>query len=200
MKIKYLFLSHHFINPNSLLFYDVSQPIFFLLMTHLQFQIKPLDKSSPEVVKLRPLWKAEPLADGRHGIFLSSHELKAQDSDSRDEELIFCVVRQPYFGYLENISTGWVMHFVFHLDPSLELKKPSLSVCSCRWFCASAFLSDGAEQENYCVHHQPGQGVSLRQPGVQSVRSTGKHRALSHVREASSAQMLESSNADCSFH
>ncbi|GLD68214.1 FRAS1-related extracellular matrix protein 1-like protein [Lates japonicus] len=44
--------------------------------------------------------------DGRYGIFLSSRELKAQDSDSREEELIFCIVRPPYFGYLENITTG----------------------------------------------------------------------------------------------
>ncbi|XP_070785815.1 FRAS1-related extracellular matrix protein 1a isoform X3 [Enoplosus armatus] len=77
-----------------------TEPVYFTI------QIKPLDKSSPEVVKLLPLWKAELLGDGRHGIFLSSRELKAQDSDSREEELIFCIVRQPYFGYLENITTG----------------------------------------------------------------------------------------------
>ncbi|XP_073331288.1 FRAS1-related extracellular matrix protein 1a [Pagrus major] len=75
-------------------------PVFFTI------QIKPLDKYPPEVVKLLPLWKAELLGDGRYGIFLSSRELKAQDSDSREEELIFCIVRQPYFGYLENMTTG----------------------------------------------------------------------------------------------
>ncbi|XP_071782184.2 FRAS1-related extracellular matrix protein 1a [Centroberyx gerrardi] len=69
-------------------------------------QIKPLDNSSPEVVKLHPLWKAELLADGRFGIFLSSRELKAQDSHTREEELAFSIVRPPYFGYLENITTG----------------------------------------------------------------------------------------------
>lgn len=53
-----------------------------------------------------PLWKAEPLADGRYGIFLSSQELKARDSNSREEELIFCIVRPPHFGFLENITTG----------------------------------------------------------------------------------------------
>lgn len=73
----------------------------------------PLDKAPPEVVKLLPLWKAEPLGDGRHGIFLSSHELRAQDSNSKDEELIFCIVRQPYFGYLENASTGQVQNICF---------------------------------------------------------------------------------------
>lgn len=80
--------------------YDLAQT--FLVY----FQIKPLDKSSPEVMKLLPLWKAELLPDGRYGIFLTSRELKAQDRDSREEELIFCIVRSPYFGYLENITTG----------------------------------------------------------------------------------------------
>lgn len=76
-----------------------------------------MDKSCPEVVKLLPLWKAELLSDGRHGIFVSSRELKATDSDSREEELIFCIVRQPYFGYLENITTGREIDFIsFHLN------------------------------------------------------------------------------------
>lgn len=61
------------------------------------------------MLKLLPLWKAEPLGDGRHGIFLSSHELKAQDGGgggATDEQLMFRIARQPYFGYLENIATG----------------------------------------------------------------------------------------------
>nr|XP_020450558.1 FRAS1-related extracellular matrix protein 1 isoform X2 [Monopterus albus] len=91
-----------------------TEPVFFTI------QIKPLDKSSPKVVKLLPLWKAELLPDGRYGIFLSSRELKAQDSDSREEELIFCIVRPPYFGYLENITTGG---FVPQRFSQMELKK-----------------------------------------------------------------------------
>ena len=81
-------------------------------------------------MKLLPLWKAEHLADGRYGIFLSSRELKAQDSDSREEELIFCVVRPPYFGYLENIATGQE-EFCFHPYWSWiwDEKKPSPSLC-----------------------------------------------------------------------
>ncbi|CAI5682307.1 unnamed protein product [Oreochromis niloticus] len=76
------------------------EPVFFTI------QIRPLDKSPPEVVKLLPLWKAERLADGRYGIFLSSQELKARDINSREEELTFCIVRPPHFGFLENITTG----------------------------------------------------------------------------------------------
>ncbi|CAJ1086551.1 FRAS1-related extracellular matrix protein 1a [Xyrichtys novacula] len=92
-------------------------PVYFTI------QIKPLDKSSPEVVKLLPLWKAELLDDGRYGIFLSSHELKAEDRDSKDEELIICIIRQPYFGYLENITTGG---FVPQRFPQTELNKRSI--------------------------------------------------------------------------
>ncbi|XP_051918157.1 FRAS1-related extracellular matrix protein 1a isoform X2 [Hippocampus zosterae] len=69
-------------------------------------QIKPLKRSHPEVVKLLPLWKAELLGDGRYGIFLSSRELKAKNTNGKEEELIFVIVRQPYFGHLENITTG----------------------------------------------------------------------------------------------
>ncbi|XP_047425059.1 FRAS1-related extracellular matrix protein 1a isoform X2 [Mugil cephalus] len=94
-----------------------TEPVFFTI------QIKPLDKSPPEVVKLLPLWKAELLADGRFGIFLSSRELKARDGDSRDEELIFCIVRPPYFGYLENITTG---RFAPQRFPQVELNKRTI--------------------------------------------------------------------------
>lgn len=154
-----------------------------LLFTNcIYFQIKPLDKSSPEVVKLLPLWKAELLGDGRYGIFLSSRELKAQDSDSRDDELMFCIVRQPYFGYLENMTTGRRTHSAPVSEHSLARdEKLKLPVCSRRCFCTAALLSDGAEQENCCLRHQPGQGVSVRQPGVHSVWSFREHRALPHV-------------------
>ncbi|XP_026182676.1 FRAS1-related extracellular matrix protein 1a isoform X2 [Mastacembelus armatus] len=91
-----------------------TEPMFFTIL------IKPVDKSSPKVVKLLPLWKAELLADGRYGIFLSSRELKAQDKDSREEELIFRIVRSPFFGYLENRTTGG---FVSQCFSQMELNK-----------------------------------------------------------------------------
>ncbi|XP_069576815.1 FRAS1-related extracellular matrix protein 1-like isoform X3 [Brachyistius frenatus] len=94
------------------------EPVFFTI------EIKPLDKSAPEVVKLLPLWKAELLADGRYGIFLSSQELKAQNRDSKEEELIFCIVRPPYFGYLENTITGG---FVPERFSQMELSKRTIA-------------------------------------------------------------------------
>ncbi|KAG7497769.1 FRAS1-related extracellular matrix 1 isoform X1 [Solea senegalensis] len=93
------------------------EPVFFTI------QIKPLDKSPPEVVKLLPLWKVEVLDNGRHGIFLSSLQLKAQDSDSREEELTFCIVRPPYFGFLENITTGG---FVPQCFSQMELNRRTI--------------------------------------------------------------------------
>ncbi|TNN46634.1 FRAS1-related extracellular matrix protein 1 [Liparis tanakae] len=95
-----------------------TEPVFFTI------QIKPLDKSCPEVVRLLPLWKAEPLGDGRHGISVSSRELKAQDRHSREEELVFCIVRQPYFGYLENTTTGG---FVAQRFSQTELTKRTIA-------------------------------------------------------------------------
>ncbi|XP_055369067.1 FRAS1-related extracellular matrix protein 1a isoform X2 [Betta splendens] len=86
-------------------------------------QIRPLDRSPPELVRKLPLWKAELLADGRYGIFLSSRELKAQDGDSRDEELRFRIARPPYFGYLENITTGG---FVSQHFSQMELNKRTI--------------------------------------------------------------------------
>uniref|UniRef100_H3CI90 Fras1 related extracellular matrix 1a n=1 Tax=Tetraodon nigroviridis TaxID=99883 RepID=H3CI90_TETNG len=95
-----------------------TEPVFFTV------QIQPLDQRAPDVLKLLPLWKAEPLGDGRHGIFLSSRELKAQDAGGgTDEQLMFRVTRQPYFGYLENITTGG---FVPRRFSQLELNKRTI--------------------------------------------------------------------------
>ena len=70
------------------------------------FQIKSLDSSAPEIKQLQTLWRAELLPGNRNGIFLTSRELRAQDAHSREEDLTFHILRAPYFGYLENTSTG----------------------------------------------------------------------------------------------
>lgn len=69
-------------------------------------QIETLDRSAPSVLVLETLLKVELLKDGRYGIFISSRELKAQDMNVADENLIFHILRAPYFGYLENITNG----------------------------------------------------------------------------------------------
>lgn len=55
---------------------------------------------------LETLWKAELLKGGRYGIYLSSRELTAEDTNTEDEKLIFTILRAPYFGYLENATNG----------------------------------------------------------------------------------------------
>lgn len=74
------------------------------------FQIEPLDSSAPEVVQLQSLWKAEVLSDGRYGIYLSYRELRAQDGNTKDEDLTFHIHRPPYFGYLENTIKGEALY------------------------------------------------------------------------------------------
>lgn len=69
-------------------------------------QIETLDQSAPSVIVLETLWKVELLKDGRYGIFISSRELKAQDTNAADENLIFHILKAPFFGYLENITNG----------------------------------------------------------------------------------------------
>ncbi|CAL8384770.1 unnamed protein product [Arctogadus glacialis] len=94
-----------------------TEPVAFVV------QVLPLDSTAPEVVTQLPLWKAEALADGRSGIFLSSRELRAQDGQSRDEEIRFCVVRPLYFGYLENATRG---DFVEHCFSQTDLNRRSI--------------------------------------------------------------------------
>ncbi|XP_051505500.1 FRAS1-related extracellular matrix protein 1-like isoform X1 [Myxocyprinus asiaticus] len=77
-----------------------TEPVFFTL------QIEALDSSAPQIVVLETLWKVELLKDGRYGIFISSRELKAQDTNSADEDLIYHILKAPYFGYLENYTNG----------------------------------------------------------------------------------------------
>lgn len=75
-------------------------------------QILPLGTVFPEVVKLLPLWRSEPLGGGQHGIFVTSRELRARDPQGRDDDLTFCITRPPYFGHLKNISSGWLVRLI----------------------------------------------------------------------------------------
>ncbi|XP_076828088.1 FRAS1-related extracellular matrix protein 1a isoform X2 [Brachyhypopomus gauderio] len=77
-----------------------TEPVFFVI------QIEALDSCSPSVVVLKTLWKVELLKDGRYGIYVSSRELKAQDTNSLDEHVTFHILRVPHFGYLENSTNG----------------------------------------------------------------------------------------------
>lgn len=95
-----------------------TEPMFFTI------QIRSLGKSPPEVVKLLPLWNVESFAHGQPRIYLSSHELKAEDGVSKEEELTFHIIRPPYFGFLENVTTGG---FVSERFSQMDLSKRSVA-------------------------------------------------------------------------
>uniref|UniRef100_A0A6Q2ZGQ8 C-type lectin domain-containing protein n=1 Tax=Esox lucius TaxID=8010 RepID=A0A6Q2ZGQ8_ESOLU len=109
-----------------------TEPVVFTI------QIELLDSTAPEVAQLQSLWKAEALSDGRYGIYLSSRELRAQDANTKDEDLTFHIHRPPYFGYLENSATGsfvqqrftqWDLNrrtIVYVIDPATEALSDSL--------------------------------------------------------------------------
>ncbi|XP_077057949.1 FRAS1-related extracellular matrix protein 1a isoform X2 [Siphateles boraxobius] len=94
-----------------------NEPVFFTL------QIEALDSSTPQIAVLETLWKVELLKDGRYGIFISSRELKAQDKNSADGDLIYHILRPPYFGYLENYSNG---EFVRHRFSQRDLNRRNI--------------------------------------------------------------------------
>jgi len=88
-------------------------------------QIEALDSSAPQIAVLETLWKVELLKDGRYGIFISSRELKAQDKNSADGDLIYHILRPPYFGYLENYTNG-----ERSVCLCIRLSRSSLPVCN----------------------------------------------------------------------
>uniref|UniRef100_A0A803TDN2 Calx-beta domain-containing protein n=1 Tax=Anolis carolinensis TaxID=28377 RepID=A0A803TDN2_ANOCA len=56
------------------------------------------------------------LKDGRLAVPITVRNLKVTDDDSRDEDLIFTVRRQPYFGYLEHSRAGGLLKSSFTQD------------------------------------------------------------------------------------
>ncbi|KAI1888532.1 hypothetical protein AGOR_G00186140 [Albula goreensis] len=109
-----------------------TEPVVFTI------QMESLDSSTPRVVQLQALWKVELLKDGRYGMFISSRELKALDTDTSDEEITFHILRPPYFGYLENATTGQFVNqrfsqsdlnrriVLYVINPSLEALSDSV--------------------------------------------------------------------------
>nr|XP_006002762.1 PREDICTED: FRAS1-related extracellular matrix protein 1-like [Latimeria chalumnae] len=75
-------------------------PVVFMI------QVEHLDKASPKIISKKTPTTIDNLKDGRFAIYITSQYLKASDTDSKDEDLVFRVLRPPYFGYLENANTG----------------------------------------------------------------------------------------------
>ncbi|XP_069794621.1 FRAS1-related extracellular matrix protein 1b [Narcine bancroftii] len=69
-------------------------------------QVEYFDKVSPLILINQSPTTIYHLRDGRFGIYITARHLKASDTASKDEELIYTILRPPYYGYLESENTG----------------------------------------------------------------------------------------------
>uniref|UniRef100_A0A669QDU3 FRAS1-related extracellular matrix protein 1 n=1 Tax=Phasianus colchicus TaxID=9054 RepID=A0A669QDU3_PHACC len=74
------------------------------------FQVDHLDKMAPRIIHLRCLSDVEMLKNGSYGIYITSRSLKATDPNTEDDKIFFKILRGPRYGYLENITTGGLIH------------------------------------------------------------------------------------------
>ncbi|XP_067846389.1 FRAS1-related extracellular matrix protein 1b isoform X2 [Heptranchias perlo] len=100
-------------------------------------QVEQVDKASPRILINQSPTTVDSLRDGRFGIYITARNLKASDVDSKDEELIYTILRPPYYGYLESTNTGGYIRGTFTqkevdrrtvryiISPSIELTSDS---------------------------------------------------------------------------
>ncbi|POI34584.1 hypothetical protein CIB84_001664 [Bambusicola thoracicus] len=69
-----------------------------------------LDKMAPKIIHLRCLSDVEMLKNGNYGIYITSRSLKATDPNTEDDKIFFKILQGPRYGYLENITTGGLIH------------------------------------------------------------------------------------------
>ncbi|XP_010294379.1 PREDICTED: FRAS1-related extracellular matrix protein 1, partial [Phaethon lepturus] len=77
-----------------------SEPVAFTI------QVDHLDKMAPKIVHLHCSSDVELLKNGNYGIYITARSLKASDPNTEDDKIIFKILRGPYYGYLENVTTG----------------------------------------------------------------------------------------------
>ncbi|XP_010075703.1 PREDICTED: FRAS1-related extracellular matrix protein 1-like, partial [Pterocles gutturalis] len=77
-----------------------SEPVAFTI------QVDHLDKIAPKIIHLHCFSDVELLKNGNYGIYITARSLKASDSNTEDDKIIFKILRGPHHGYLENITTG----------------------------------------------------------------------------------------------
>ncbi|XP_071985264.1 FRAS1-related extracellular matrix protein 1-like isoform X2 [Engystomops pustulosus] len=69
-------------------------------------QVNHVDKTPPKILNKEKPSTVETMKDGRSCIPITSRNLRASDSGSTDEEILFVILRSPRFGHLENAKTG----------------------------------------------------------------------------------------------
>ncbi|XP_073499840.1 FRAS1-related extracellular matrix protein 1-like isoform X2 [Phyllobates terribilis] len=69
-------------------------------------QVNHVDKTPPKLVIKENPSTVETMKDGRSTIQITSWNLRASDTDSADEDLLYVILRSPRFGHLENAKSG----------------------------------------------------------------------------------------------
>ncbi|XP_069837431.1 FRAS1-related extracellular matrix protein 1-like [Dendropsophus ebraccatus] len=69
-------------------------------------QVNHVDKTSPKILNKENPTTVETMKDGRSAVQITSRNLRASDSDSADEDLVYVILRSPRYGHLENAKTG----------------------------------------------------------------------------------------------
>ncbi|XP_051866646.1 FRAS1-related extracellular matrix protein 1b [Pristis pectinata] len=100
-------------------------------------QVEYIDKASPFILINQSPTTVDNLRDRRFGIYITARHLKASDVASKDEELIYTILRPPYYGYLESVNTGEYIRGTFTqkdvdrravryvINPSIDLTSDS---------------------------------------------------------------------------
>ncbi|XP_020638622.3 FRAS1-related extracellular matrix protein 1 isoform X2 [Pogona vitticeps] len=63
-------------------------------------------KTGPRIIHLRSASNVELLENGKYGIYITIRSLKASDCDTDDDQIIFKILREPRYGYLQNATSG----------------------------------------------------------------------------------------------
>ncbi|NWV71631.1 FREM1 protein, partial [Malurus elegans] len=78
-----------------------NEPVAFTIQA-----VDPLDKMAPKIIHLHCFSDVEVLKNGNYGIYITARSLRASDPNTEDDKIIFKILRGPYYGYLENVTTG----------------------------------------------------------------------------------------------
>ncbi|XP_078525857.1 FRAS1-related extracellular matrix protein 1-like [Lissotriton helveticus] len=98
---KFLFIASDKVNRGFLVEGQLREdPVVFTI------QVEHEDKLPPTLIVKESPTAVESLKDGRVAVQITAHNLKASDMDSIHEDLTFRILRNPYFGHLENLKTG----------------------------------------------------------------------------------------------
>ncbi|KAM6170101.1 FRAS1-related extracellular matrix protein 1 [Rhynchocyon petersi] len=103
------------------------EPVSFII------QVDQQDKAAPRLIRSHTPSQVVLLKNGCYGIYLTSRVLKASDPDTKDDQIIFKILRAPQHGHLENTTTGEFIHekftqkdlnsktVLYVINPSLEI-------------------------------------------------------------------------------